>query len=323
MSQQAEASGGGNPNSVDRRTFIGGSDIAGIIGLSPWHTQLDIYRRKTGAPADPDKPSRRKLLSRGHRWESVVGEMLVERLESDGHKVEVVGTNRRYVDEEHAMFACEVDYELRLDGEEEITSCELKTVHPFRSSEWGETEDDTPVWYTAQCHWGMGITGRKQTLLAPLFGADELRVYPVERDEGVISWLRKCGLNFWTEHVLTGIPPEPTTLGDVNRLHPHDNGERFTADAEMTEKWLRLRAIKNEIKARESEAEALEFSIKCAMGDHQEMYSAAYDQPVVTWKDRPQSCLDQGRLKAEHPTLHREFMKRGNSRVFTVKNIKS
>ena len=32
----------------ERRKGIGGSDVAAIIGLSPWTTPLDIYEQKLG-----------------------------------------------------------------------------------------------------------------------------------------------------------------------------------------------------------------------------------------------------------------------------------
>ena len=36
-----------------RRTGIGGSDIAAILGLSPWRTPLDVYRDKVDGEDQP------------------------------------------------------------------------------------------------------------------------------------------------------------------------------------------------------------------------------------------------------------------------------
>ena len=66
------------PEQPDRTKFIGGSDIAAILGISPWRTAVQLWKDKiTPRVADDGRP-KRKQLSRGHRWESVVAEMLVE-----------------------------------------------------------------------------------------------------------------------------------------------------------------------------------------------------------------------------------------------------
>jgi hypothetical protein len=70
------------------------------------------------------------------RWEGAVAEMLVEDLRSRGHAVEIVASNVRYQDTEHDFMAAEIDFEVRLDGEGEVTNVELKTV-PRSSCTYG------------------------------------------------------------------------------------------------------------------------------------------------------------------------------------------
>ena len=43
---------------IDRTTTIGGSDVAAILGLSPWRSPLDVWREKAlGEPDDRDTPA--------------------------------------------------------------------------------------------------------------------------------------------------------------------------------------------------------------------------------------------------------------------------
>lgn len=120
-----------------------------MSGISPWRTPLALWEQKT-APALPHDAPTTGPKRRGQRWEAVVAEMLVEHLQSKGHTVEIVASNRRYVDPALDFLAAEIDYEVRLDGEDEITNVELKTVHPFKAQEWGEAgTDEAPVWYVA------------------------------------------------------------------------------------------------------------------------------------------------------------------------------
>lgn len=304
----------------DRRRYIGGSDVAAVLGISPWRTPLQLWEAKT-APALPQErpPTGPKL--RGHRWEAVVAEMLVEYLEAHGHTVEVVANNRRYIDAERPYLAAEIDFEVRLDGEDEITNVELKTVHPFKVGEWGEAgTDESPVWYTAQGMHGLGVTGRRRCLVAPLFGADEIRAYPVLRDDETIDAMRARCDAFW-QLVQTGVSPDPTTLADLDRLYRGDDTQpALIADEELTRHVLRLRAIKAEIKARELEAEQVEFDVKRAMRDAVELVIPDDGKKVaISWKERSTTWLDQAALKEIHPKLHREFTRKGSTRVFTIK----
>jgi putative phage-type endonuclease len=311
------------PAEHDRRRYLGGSDIAAVLGISPWRTPVAVWERKTAeVPDEPEAAGKRRIFKRGHRWESVVAEMLTERLQAEGHKVEIIGTNRRFVDAVHGMFAAEIDYEIRLDDEDDVTNVELKTVHPFAAGDWGESgSDDLPLHYTAQAMWGLGVAPgyRKRCIVAPLFGADEIRVYEVPRDDATIEAMRTRALDFWNNYVLARVPPPPISLDDLARLFPADIEARgaLIADMDLKLEVLRLRAIRAEIKARESEGEVIEFKLKSAMGECGEL--VVDDKAVVTWKSRPWSSLDQTGLKEAHPKIHKEFVRKGSSRTFIVK----
>lgn len=310
------------PEQHDRRRYIGGSDVAAVLGISPWRTPLALWERKTAPLLDgPQAETGKKVKARGHRWEAVVAEMLVEHLRGNGHEVEIVASNKRYVDPERDYLAAEIDYELRLDGEEEITNVELKTVHPFKAHEWGEADtDEVPIWYAAQAMHGLGVTGRRRCLVAPLFGADEIRAYPILRDEETIAAMRARCAAFW-QLVITGVRPDPTNLADLDRLYQGDPvTPALIADEELTRTVLRLRAIHTEIKAREAEAAALEFDVKLAMKDATELVVPDDSKKVaIVWKNRDYTWFDQSALKEEDAKLHRRFQRKTTTRVFTVK----
>lgn len=307
----------------DRTKFIGGSDIAAVLGISPWRSPLQLWEDKI---APRVKAVGAKVKKRGQRWESVVAEMLVEELERVREtSVGIIGRNLRYTHPQFPMFACEIDFEVRFPDENDVTNVELKTVHPFKSSEWGQSESDTvPPWYLAQAQWGLGITGRKKCIVAALFGADELRVYTVERDEEIIAALLKKAADFWGNHVATKAPPSATRLGDDDVLYPQESeAPALAADDALTAKLLRLRALDKEINARTAEAEWLEFEVKLAMKDAAEVVVDANGEikTAATWKKRPHSWLDQAALKQDHPKIHKQYMVKQEKRVFQLRNF--
>lgn len=304
----------------DRSKYLGGSDIAAVVGISPWKTRLQLWSDKI-TPRVEGKRSR--PLTRGIRWESVVAEMLVEELESKGHKVQIVNTNQRYIDSVHPWMAAEIDFEIILDDDDEITNVELKTVHPFKAKSWGESgSDQQPDYYTAQVMHGLGVTQRRKGMLAALFGADELRTYPIPADDAVIGWLRTEAVGFWTNHVLTKTPPAPTTLDDLSRMYPAEltGGQPLLADADLAERVMRMRAINAEIKAREAEYEAIEFQVKRAMQDAGVLVMPN-GKDAITWVKKSGKSLDHDLIKERDPKLYREAQKPWEARVFTLKNF--
>lgn len=309
----------------ERRKYLGGSDIAALLGIAPptWrrNTPLALYLDKV-EPPKPDTRGR-AYKRRGKRWEAVVGEMLIEKLEELGHRVEVVKSNERYKDADFDYFSCEIDFEVRLDGEEDITNVELKTVHPYKVAEWGEEDTDSaPVWYTAQAMWGLGITRRRRCIIAPLFGADEIRTYPVQAANDVITELREAGRKFWTENVLARVPPPPGGLLDMARLFPNDCGR--TAELGQIEAFVdalaELRAADNDFDNAKARWDAAEYVAKQIMGDI--AVATIGGHKACSWKTQTDRRVDVTRLKIERPDIYNEFLSEKDIRKFLLSRKK-
>ena len=309
------------PADYQRKRYLGSSDIAGVMGISPWATPVSIWQKKTdNEPPRNDSPFKKRLFNRGKVWESVVSEMLVAELEANGHKVEVLNANRRYVDPLVDYLAAEIDYEIRLDDIPDIVNVELKTVSPFAAKHWGESgTDEVPLWYAAQGMYGLMVTNRKCCILAPLFGADEVRIYPIVRDDETIAGMRDQAVKFWTNHVLPRVPPEPMDLADVNRLFRKGRPETVAmAEPAVIEAVLKYRALDAEVTAREAERDLVEYQIKKFMGDATILQIPGREGNAVTWRLQSTSRLDQQAFKDAYPKLHKQFMVSSESRVFKV-----
>lgn len=306
---------------VDRTHFLGGSDIAAVMGLSPWMTPLQLYEKKIAArPApEPDDPARKKVLSRGHRWEPVALDMLLDALEErDGTRPRlIVASTRehqnRYIDKEYDFLAAEIDAEIEIGGEH--VNVELKTVHPFKAHEWGEEgTEEVPIHYAAQCMHGLGITGRDRCIVGALFGADIMVPFELPRDDETIAGMRSKAVDFWVNHVLARVPPEPSNMDDIMRLFAKHNGRPVEAPPEIVEAVRNLAQLRLNQKAMDLEEEQLQFQIAsyvCAQWGLWEDEAATADnailtfggEPIATWKKQRGQSLDQKRLKKEHPEI--------------------
>jgi len=301
---------------IDRKTFIGGSDAAAILGLSPWKTPYQLWLEKTGQWQQPSSPEREKILARGKRWEPVVVEMLLDELRDRGHEVEVIGRNLRYQDTAADFLACELDLELLVDGEE--CSGEMKTVSPFASKAWGEQgTDQIPVYYTAQAMHGLMVKPRRKCIVAGLIGADDLRVHEVVRDDETIAGIRLAEIEFW-QRIRDGVPPDPVSLDDLALMFRSDDGSEVALPegGELHDDLLRLRAVKAKLKAYEQEEALLEFRLKRYMGEAQVLMLGS--DKAASWKGQETKRFDLETFKVEHPKLYREFLRTSATRVFRV-----
>ncbi|MEI7752669.1 MAG: hypothetical protein WCJ71_11360 [Candidatus Omnitrophota bacterium] len=95
-----------------------------------------LYQKKIGEYQEEITPAKQKIFDRGHRWEEIVVEMLVDELEEQGHDVKILARNQRYADPDYPFLRAEIDVELLIDGEE--VNGEAKTVSPFAAKAWGE-----------------------------------------------------------------------------------------------------------------------------------------------------------------------------------------
>ncbi len=212
----------------DRTKYIGGSDIAAILGISPWKTATDLWLDKTTPPREDGHNARAK--TRGTRLEPYIVDMIREE-----HGLEIVARNERYVDAEVPYFAAEIDAET-IDE-----NVEIKTVHPFKAKEWGDLQtDQLPLHYVAQVQWGLGIRRKERCRVFALIG-DDLRPYVVERDDETIAAMREKAAEFWQRYVRANLRPpmdyaDSKTLDTLRRLYPGTDGTTLEATA-MHEHW--------------------------------------------------------------------------------------
>ncbi|MFM7012049.1 MAG: YqaJ viral recombinase family protein [Betaproteobacteria bacterium] len=301
----------------NRSEFLGGSDIPAVMGLSPYKTPVQLFLQKTGQ-SEPEKPNkmRQRALERGKKLEPYVLDMVIDKLREQGHEVELIATNKRYTHGYYPFLSCEIDFELVVDGEHINGDC--KTATGFARKEWGEEQtDEVPIHYAAQFMHGLGITGRKRCVVAALIGLDDVAIYWVERDEETIMGMQKKAIEFWNNHVMTGIAPDPIKFEDVGILYPGDNGKAIEASNDIALKVSELDGIKGQLKVLVERADELKYQIAEYISPNAILMFAG--KQIATWKAQNQSILDQKRFKEEHKDLHAQYVNHKRIRVLRTK----
>lgn len=246
----------------DRALFLGSSDTAAVLGISPWRTAYDVWESKQpGFVPEPVSPEKQKLFDRGNRFEPVILDQYQE--ESGAW---ITARNTRYFDEEFPFLTSEVDAEETDEATGEITNVEIKSVAVFDAHNWGPSgTDEIPAYYAAQVMKSLMVTRRKRTKVVALIGLDDLRVYPIERDEEIIAAIRAKEVAFWNNHVLPGIPPAVQSKEDALKMIAKLSGVTVEADFATRSALERLIEARRERKLLDNECESLEIQILSAL----------------------------------------------------------
>ncbi len=222
---------------IKRQKYIGGSDVAAILGVSPYKNAVDLWLDKITPPREDGRNWQAK--ARGTRMEPYIVDMIREE-----HGITATRRGERYIDKELPFLASEIDFEY-IDGAGVVQNGEIKTVHPFKKKEWGEElTDSLPLHYVAQVQHGLGVTGRQVCKVFALIG-DELKPYVVERDDELIEAMRARCSTFWNDYVIPKVQPpldfqQPdSALETLKRLYPGTDGTVIEANP-MDEHWRRV-----------------------------------------------------------------------------------
>jgi putative phage-type endonuclease len=211
---------------IDRKTFIGGSDIAAVMGLSRWKTPLRLWAEKTGKLEPPDL-SDIERVEIGVELEEYVARKFERKT---GFKVR--RDNRDIRHPQYGYMRVHID-RLVLDGESIL---ECKTTSAWMLKDWEGT--DIPQEYVLQTMWGMGLLKRQRGFIAVLIGGQRFMWKEIVFDQGLFNRMVVSAKDFWENYVEADIPP--MAMADDNEtlseLYPesHDKVIQFSgADAEM------------------------------------------------------------------------------------------
>lgn len=320
---------------IDRSQFLGGSDAAAVMGLSPWATPVELWQQKTGRVPKPE-PDRAQLkrFARGHKLEPFIREMAIDKLRDEmGLDVELITSNARYSDPEHGFLSCEIDFELRLTGsiviggqevvfDAEHVNADAKSVTGFARKKWGDVDtEDVPIEYAAQFMHGLMVTGRRYCLVAALRSFDDVDLFWTVRDDETIAGMRPKLVSFWVDHVLGDTPPDPMVFDDIKALFPNDDGQPVEASQDIADKVEQLRDVKARIKQFEEAEEALKFEIAEWISPHALLTFGGKE--IASWKGQGDTRLDTTALKEAHPKLFAEFSRTKIIRVLRLKKPKA
>lgn len=278
-----------------RRQGIGASDVAAIIGISPWSTPFNVWADKMGALEDEQS----EAMAWGLRLENLILDAYEEE-----HEVDVVNRQARVSrggDGERWMRAT-------IDGDAGDRLVEAKADSSFG---W----DDVPLHYQAQAQWQMLVTGHTRVDFAVLHQGRRFAVYTVEADPEAQEAIFKACERFWFDHVVAQVAP-PVHADDVRTVAavwPDHVEAEVEVDADVVR---RLAEVKAEIRALEHSRDALQAQLQAQLGES--AVGTVAGEKWCTWKTQTATRIDTTRLKAERPDVAEEYAVESTSRVLRI-----
>lgn len=291
-----------------RSNGVGASDIAAVLGLSPWTSPFDLfYRKLTG-----DEEVEHDQMRWGRRLEAAVADEYADRHPEFGLTRAPLIAHR-----DRPWQMCTIDRLLYDgppgDGADPVAVFEVKTHGTLDG--WGEDgSDEVPVQYRCQVLQQLDCVGVDVGHLALLVNGRTYREYEITRDEGDLGILRAAGEDFWHRVTAARADPDrageyappldahPATTGRLKKLHNTVDEVEVDVDPDVALDYLAACA---EAKAAEEDKAEAANRMLAALGDARWGYADVDGErvKVATRSVSHPRRLDAKALRADHADL--------------------
>lgn len=302
-----------------RGNSLGGSEIGMVAGLSNYGSALTVFNDKLGLGK---KFEGNIHTLYGNRMEPIIRYFIQEDFQkATGIKLTTYEYPFMMIDKEIPYLSANIDGLAKLDKDYvywenrdtgeikyipqgEYVGLEIKTAGEFLKKMW--EGDEIPGSYLAQIYQYMGITGLNYFLIVYQMGK-EFKFKVIPRSEPDIEALRVIGKDFWNNHILTEVPPEPTgcpkETEDINYQQSLDDDSEVNISKN---KLAEYNKISDEIKTLETEKERIKQEIFLEMGNSKKGSDGKFKISRFPIK---RENIDQKRFKELYPATYESFLK--------------
>ena len=284
-----------------RKSGIGSSEVATIVGLNPFETPYQLWRRKLGMDAPKEETFAMKA---GHYledavslfWQDATGREVIKRSTGDW----LIRSNER------PYIQVSPDRTYWLDGKHNDSN---KGILECKTTQRSIDEDDLPKHWFCQVQYQLGGAELTQGSIAWLtqgreFGYKDLAFVP-EFYEWLVCEVDK----FWTDNILGKQEPSAISVQDVLiKYNKHTDGKVIEVAEDIYHTYNNLKIVKDEIAALEQKKTEFEDRIKMCFGDAEAISYGG--QTLATWKaSKDSEKFDAKAFQAANPELAKEFTK--------------
>ena len=307
-----------------RRKSLGGSDVAPILGLSPWKSAYQLWAEKVGEPTATSEEYARER-EWGHRLQDAIIDKVIDGLPDVADVERALRASITTVS--GVVMSHEADAILMMDSDGSKVLVEAKTASVYTSTYgWGESpglsvdgSHMVPEGYLGQVYHGLAVHGAAYGIIAVLIGGSDYRAFRLDRDPEVEAAIASKMEEFWNRYVAPCEPPPITNSRDaIMRWPRHDPGKVVAAEPDILALCRDLANYKTVLSEAEEQVEILEGKIKGAMGDAEALVHPCQKKPIATWRAHVRRDLDREKIKEIHPEVYDSCIKESVIRNFRL-----
>lgn len=283
-----------------RKSGIGSSEVATIVGLNPFETPYQLWRRKVGL----DTPKVETFaMKAGHYledavsqfWQDETGREVIKRSAGDW----LVRSN------EKPFMQVSPDRTYWLAGETRNNS--NKGILECKTTQRQVDPDDLPKHWFCQVQYLLGVSELTQGSLAWLTMGREFGYKDIALVPDFFQWLSEETERFYIDNIKGMQEPSAVNVADILlKYNRHQAGKIIEVDDEIFKAYEDLKEVKKEIDALTERKESYEEKIKMAFTDAEAISYGG--ETIATWKaPKPSMKFDAKEFQAANPDLAKEY----------------
>lgn len=278
---------------------IGSSEVSTILGLNPWETPYQLWRRKKGLDAPKEENFAMKA---GHYLEDAVSKFWQD--ETGREIIKRSAIDWLIISEENPYMRVSPDRTYWLSDERNTFN---KGILEIKTTQKSIDEDDLPKHWFIQVQYQLGVAEYTQGSLAWLcsgrsFGYKDITLVP-----DFYAWIKEEVTKFWVDNIEGNAEPSAQSVSDVLlKYNRHTDGKVVEISEDIYTACNDLKALKERIAELDERRTELENKIKLGFGDSEAISYGG--QTIATWKaPKPSEKFDAKAFSKEHPDLAKEF----------------
>lgn len=294
---------------------IGASEVGTILGLNPFETPYQLWRRKRGMDAPKEENFAMKA---GHYLEDAVARFFADAtgctiIKNTVEDFTVVSREKPFmrVSPDRLYWPRGARHN---EAAKELLEC--------KTTQLEVDPDNLPQHWFCQLQYQLGVAEHKRGALAWLTRGREFGCKEIEFDAGFFAWMSAEVERFWTDCVIGGEEPPAYTAADVQLKYPAaTEGKAVEADAQTEALCRELKGVKAEAAELEKRKREIEDAVKMAMGDAEKLTDTEGGTTLATWRTAKGPVkFNEKRFASEHPALYASYLTQSpGTRRFAVK----
>ena len=296
-----------------RQNGIGSSEVSTILGLNPWETPYQLWRRKKGLDAPKTE---NEAMIMGHLLEDAVAQRW--RIATGRELIKSSSGDWLYYRKDKEFMRASPDRIYWETGKPK--NIDNKSVLECKTTQKQIDADDLPKHWFVQVQWLMYVIGLNKGSLAWIsmgrdFGYKDIAFVP-----DFAEWMSEETERFWVDNIIGNVEPAVTNVQDVLlKYNKQTDGKIIEVNDEIFEAYNSLKEVRKELDAVTERKEAIEEKIKLCFGDAEALSYGG--QTIATWKAAKDSTkFDAKAYQKEHSELCEPYMVTApGSRRFIIK----